>query len=157
MHNEIILPPSDNPRVPVAEYAFRHLTRVQLRFNDIDMLGHVNNSVYLEAFDLAKVQYFQAVADGRLDWRKVNIVVANINCDFFAPTFFDEEVGVITTVTRIGEKSLSLEQRLINVTTGQVKTVCRTVMVGIDLKTGHSAAVDLDWVKAVATYEGRVV
>ncbi|MDE7397331.1 MAG: acyl-CoA thioesterase, partial [Muribaculum sp.] len=78
-----------------------------------------------------------------------------INCDFYAPTFFNEEVGVVTTVTHVGEKSLNLEQRLICLTTGQVKTVCRTVMVGIDLATGHSAVVAREWVDAVSTFEGR--
>ena len=32
--------------------AFRHTLPLQLRFNDIDLLGHVNNSVYFSFYDL---------------------------------------------------------------------------------------------------------
>ena len=41
-----------------AQYPFKRSTSVQLRFNDIDALGHVNNSVYFQFFDLAKTEYF---------------------------------------------------------------------------------------------------
>ena len=41
-----------------AQYPFKRKTQVQLRFNDIDALGHVNNSVYFQFFDLAKTEYF---------------------------------------------------------------------------------------------------
>ena len=34
--------------------AFRHTLPLQLRFNDIDLLGHVNNSVYFSFYDLGK-------------------------------------------------------------------------------------------------------
>ena len=40
---------------------FRHSIPVQLRFNDIDILGHLNNSVYFTLFDLGKTRYFEAV------------------------------------------------------------------------------------------------
>ena len=34
--------------------AFRHTLPLQLRFNDIDLLGHVNNSVYFSFYDAGK-------------------------------------------------------------------------------------------------------
>ena len=41
--------------------AFRHTLPLQLRFNDIDLLGHVNNSVYFSFYDLGKARYFETV------------------------------------------------------------------------------------------------
>ena len=40
---------------------FHHSIPVQIRFNDIDMLGHVNNTVYFSFFDLGKARYFEEV------------------------------------------------------------------------------------------------
>lgn len=37
---------------------YRHHQPIQLRFNDIDMLGHVNNTLYFEYMDMAKTRYF---------------------------------------------------------------------------------------------------
>ena len=152
MTNKIYNMPDDkNPRVPMAEHPFRHMVEVQMRFNDTDMLGHVNNSVYLGYFDLGKTQYFTDVAKGVVDWGNINIVVVNLNVDFFAPTFINEQVAVLTQVVSIGQKSLTMEQRLVNVKTGQVKCMARTVMAGIDLHTGQSQPIDADWVDNIST------
>ena len=35
-----------------------HTLPLQLRFNDVDMMGHVNNAVIMEFFDLGKSHYF---------------------------------------------------------------------------------------------------
>lgn len=35
-----------------------HTLPLQLRFNDVDMMGHVNNAVIMEFFDLGKSSYF---------------------------------------------------------------------------------------------------
>ena len=155
MKEEIILPQSNNPRVPEPEFPFRHLIPLQIRFNDIDMLGHLNNGVYLTFFDLGKARYFQEVFPQKIEWRKINIVVVNINCDFYAPTFIDEKIAVVTTVTHVGEKSLRLEQRIVNPESGEVKCLGRTTMAGINLATGKSAPLEPEWVAALEEYEGR--
>ena len=82
----------------VVRHQFRHSLPLQIRFNDIDTLGHVNNSVYFPFFDLGKADYFNAVRGENVDWKKADIVVANINCDFLAPVYFNEKIEVRTQV-----------------------------------------------------------
>ena len=36
------------------EIAFHHTLPIQLRFNDVDKFGHVNNTVYFSFYDLGK-------------------------------------------------------------------------------------------------------
>ena len=40
----VIYPASQNPKVPEATQLFRHITPIQIRFNDIDILGHINEA-----------------------------------------------------------------------------------------------------------------
>ncbi len=155
MAEVIKLPASQNSRVPEPRFPFRHLVPLQMRFNDIDMLGHLNNGVYIAFFDLGKSRYFLDIMPDGVDWKHINIVVANINCDFHAPTYIYEEIGVVTTVTEMGEKSFVMEQRIVNTKSGEVKCVGRTVMVGFDLATGHSAPIEQKWIDAIERYEGR--
>ena len=61
----------------------------------------------------------------------------------------------MTTVTEMGEKSFVMEQRIVNTKSGEVKCVGRTVMVGFDLATGHSAPIEQKWIDAIERYEGR--
>lgn len=134
---------------------FRHHLPVQIRFNDIDVLGHLNNSVYFTFMDLAKTRYFQAVLSEKLRWGQVGVVIVNVNCDFCAPVFFDDDIEVETAVTAIGEKSLTLEQHVFSPADGQVKCRCTTVMAGFDPKTLTSAPILPEWRAALEAYENR--
>ncbi|MBD5174495.1 MAG: acyl-CoA thioesterase [Bacteroidales bacterium] len=142
-------------RIPTAEFDFRHRQPVQLRFNDADMFGHINNTVYLQFFDLAKLEYFKCLMGGRIDWKAFGLVVANINCDFFAPCYLEEQLEVVTAVASLGNKSLVLEQRLVSVPKGTVKAIARTTMVNFSLATGATEPISDDWRSRIAAYEQR--
>lgn len=142
-------------RVPVAPYEFRHRQPIQLRFNDIDMLGHLNNSIYIQLLDLGKTNYFHQFIDGRLDHDKLAIVVANINCDFHAPAYLEERLEVLTAVESISEKSLRLEQRIVNADTDEVKCRAITTMVSIDPNTGRAVDITSEWRKSLSEFEQR--
>lgn len=141
--------------IPEPQFPFRHSTPVQVRFADTDLLGHVNNSIYLQYMDMGKTAYFTAAAPGDIDWRHVNIVVVNINCDFLAPTTLGEPVEVLTQTTRIGDKSLALEQRVVNSATGQVKCAARTIMAGFNPATGESQPIADEWRRSISHFEQR--
>ena len=41
--------------------SFRHATPLQLRFNDIDVLGHVNNNSQFALFDVGKTEFLSLI------------------------------------------------------------------------------------------------
>lgn len=136
-------------------FPFHHSLPLQIRFNDIDTLGHVNNSVYFPFFDLGKAEYFRDVKGNSINWNKVDIVVANINCDFIAPIFFGEVIEVQTQVLSIKNSSFTVFQRLINSKTKEVKCCCTTIMVGFDIINQCSAPLAQEWIEGLNEYEQR--
>ena len=68
------------------EIVFHHTLPIQLRFNDVDKFGHVNNTVYFSFYDLGKTEYFASVCPG-VDWEKTGIVVVHIEADFVKQIF----------------------------------------------------------------------
>lgn len=143
-----------NTRIPAPQFEFRHRCGVQIRFNDIDMFGHLNNSVYLQFADYAKSRYFMQMMDGHFDPRRLGMVVANVNCNFYAPTFFEEKIEVLTGVETINNSSLVMEQRIVN-DRGDVKCIVRSVMVSFDPATGEAVPVTDQWRKDISDFEGR--
>ncbi len=133
---------------------FRHALPVQIRFNDVDQYGHMNNSSYFSLYDLAKTSYMRDVF-GNKDWHHMGIVVANINADFLAPVFFSDDLIIETTVIHLGHKSFTLLQRAINKASGVLKCQCRTVMVGYDVATKEPVELPADFKQAVCDYEGK--
>ena len=37
---------------------FHHSLPIQLRWNDADQFGHINNTLYFQYYDMAKMDYF---------------------------------------------------------------------------------------------------
>lgn len=129
---------------------------VQIRFNDVDQYGHMNNSSYFSIYDLAKTSYMREVFGGD-DWDGLGIVVANINADFLAPVFFSDELYIETKVVHVGHKSFTLLQRAVNKASGVLKCQCRTVMVGYDVATKEPVDLPLDFKRAICEYEGKTL
>ena len=132
---------------------FKNRIPVQLRFNDVDVIGHVNNTVYFSFFDLGKTTYFEAVRGSHIDWAGVDLVICHIEADFISPIFLKDKIEACTAITRIGTKSLTMEQAIIDTTTGQIKCTCRTIMVGFDPATNTSKEISEQWKEAIRAYE----
>jgi acyl-CoA thioester hydrolase len=137
------------------ETTFKHSIPVQLRFNDADAFGHINNSVYFSFYDLGKTEYFNAIRGKQLDAKNIGLVVAHAEVDFLAPVFLTDEISVQTTVSEIGNKSFTLLQRIVEPSTGKEKCVCKTIMVGFDFKTQQAIPISDEWREAITKFEGK--
>lgn len=134
------------------ERIYHHRIPAQLRFSDIDQLGHVNNAVTFSLYDMAKARYFtELFGDDYLG--TFGMVVANVNANFFSPVYFTENIVIETAVTHLGNKSFTLHQRAVNDDTKEVKLECTTIMVGFDPETAVSMPLPEDFKKRIMEYE----
>lgn len=117
---------------------FKHAIPLQLRFNDIDVLGHVNNNSQLALFDVGKTEFYNTMRGVLDDWSKVEAVIVNINCTFMRQIHFSNPIEVRTRVKKIGEKSFVLQQILRNTANGDICSFCESVMVSVDLESRQS-------------------
>ena len=132
---------------------FKHITPIQLRFNDFDALGHVNNSVYFSFYDLGKTSYFADVLSKLEVAKEVGVVIGHIEVSFLLPVYPGENVAVQTAVVEIGNKSFKLLQHLVDLDTNEIKCICNTVMVCFDAKTKTTRQISDEWRKAMAEFE----
>lgn len=144
----------NHKELPPLELFHSH-TPLQIRFNDVDMLGHVNNTVYFSFYDTGKTYYFSEVRGRTMDWKHVDTIIANVNCAYIAPIFFGEEIEVLTTCISVSEKSFKLLQMIREVKTGEIKSVCETVMVSYDPAGHTSRPLPEGWKKMLSEFEQR--
>ena len=126
---------------------------IQIRFNDIDALGHINNNIYLSFFDLGKADYFDKMRGSAVSWTEGAIVIAHLEMDFLEPTFYKEKIEVESKVIKIGDKSGEFLQQLKSKTTGAVKCICKTVFVYIDAASQKPTSVPYVWREAIEKFE----
>lgn len=142
-------------QVPESTYPFYLSTEVQQRFNDLDSLGHINNSIYMQYLDLGKIDYFSRVLGDLFTSRQESLVIVNINCQFYHETRFGEPVAVLTRADSIGVHSIILEQRVVNPNTQQVKAIARVVMAGFNISQDAGMAIPQAWRDAISAFERR--
>ena len=114
-----------------------HTTPIQIRFNDVDQMGHVNNAVIMEYLDLGKDAFFSGhgLSPTKSDF---TVMVVHYDVDFKAQIHYHDKIQVETSIERFGTKSLTMLQRVVNTETNVVCVECRTVMAGYRRSTTSS-------------------
>lgn len=134
---------------------FKETLPIQIRFSDIDALGHINNNVYFSYFDLGKTTYFETIkGKSDISWTDGLIVVAHIEVDFLSPVYYRENIVVDSKVTKLGDKSGVFLQQIRNVKNGEVKCRCKSVFVTYDAHTQASMPIPDTWRKIISEHEG---
>lgn len=92
---------------PRGRSAYRHFTRISLRWADNDAYGHVNNTVHYAWFDTAVNEWL--VGQGLLDIDQGDPIglVVETGCRYFAPLAYPGAVDIGLAVERIGSSSVT--------------------------------------------------
>ena len=88
-------------------------TNIEVRFSDIDALGHVNNAVFFTYFEEGR-KHFSKKGFNVSDISDFKFIMAHIRCDFFRPIRFNDHVILQMWVKGIGTKSFSFEYRIVD-------------------------------------------
>jgi acyl-CoA thioester hydrolase len=132
---------------------FRHIIPLQIRFNDVDKFGHVNNTIFFQFYDTAKTDYFSYVCKG-VDWERIAIVVVKIEAEFLAQIKAGSRIAGRTRAVKVGHKSFHLEQEVFDVDTMEVKSRCFSIMVLYDLENHQAIPFPDEWRQAINSYDG---
>ena len=85
---------------------------IQVRFSDLDVLGHVNNSVYLSYFEMARVHYFGQLLGYDWDWRTNGAVLVKNEVEYIQPILLKHQPLIFVSVDEIGTKSYTLSYEI---------------------------------------------
>ena len=124
-------------------------TPIQMRFADVDQLGHVNNVNLQHYFDLGKTGYYNEVLKKSVDWRGKAFIQRATDSEFLAQTRYGETVAVHSWVERVGTTSITMFQQIVNSETGERKAVSRSVLVMFDFEAQQKIPVPDQWRQAI--------
>lgn len=84
---------------------------VEVRFADIDGMGHVNNAVYLTFLEHARMRFFTEVAGAQSE-RDFPFILAHASLDYKAPIRLGSKPVVRMWTSRIGGKSWDFDYEI---------------------------------------------
>jgi acyl-CoA thioester hydrolase len=129
---------------------FAYTTTVDVRYQDHDTMGHVNNAIYVTYMEQARSGYLMDALGVPLD--ELSMVVANLEVDFRRPVQFAREVEVAAAVTDVGNTSFTMVYEVRD--DEGVAVEGETTQVALDPGTGDPRSVPQGWRDAIAELEG---
>ncbi|MBK9283086.1 MAG: acyl-CoA thioesterase [Sphingobacteriaceae bacterium] len=134
---------------------YRHCTDIQVRFNDIDSLKHVNNACYLSYCEIGRVNYFHAIFRNHINWIDRGFVLARTEMDHLNPIFLQDKVKCYTRIEKIGTKSITVSNCIVKENKSEIIECANAlgILVAMDYKKELSIDVPKEWVALIKTFE----
>lgn len=131
---------------------FRFSTTLEVRWRDLDALGHVNNAVYLTYLEQARIHYMQEMGLGFRSLEDVGMILAEVTCTYHSPLSLGERVTIWVRISELRNSSFIFEYRLEG-EDGRLAATARSVQVCYDYRAGRSVPIPDPWRAAITAYE----
>ena len=118
-----------------------HWETVEVRWGDMDALGHVNNARYFTYCETARMSLFEALELSRFRTEpRLGVGLVHASLDFKQQVRFPANIEVGQRVARIGGSSFTLEYGLYREGTALLVASGSAVVVWMDFEAGEALA-----------------
>lgn len=134
---------------------FRFFYPVQIRYADLDAQWHVNNAHFLTILEQARLSYIRQLElwDGK-SFLDLGVIIADIHIAYKAPIALEDEIQVALRVSHIGNKSMTMENEILNTKDRSLKAQAEVVLVTYDFHSKMTIPVPESWRKKIMEFEG---
>jgi len=136
----------------MADDRFRFSIELEVRWRDLDALGHVNNAVYFNYLEEARLRYMRemgATVDSPAD---VSVIIAEVQCQYKSPLGLGERATILARVSELRNSSFIFEYQILG-GDGRLAATARTVQVCYDYQAARPVPIPDRWRAAIAAYE----
>ena len=141
----------------MSDYRFYH--PVEVRYGDLDPQGHVNNAKHLTYFEQARIAYFIQLGLFTKDqsFMDIGVILADVHITYLEPVYFGQNIKVGIHISKLGNKSMTWEQNILDADTDKVLAKGEVVMVTYDYRTEKTIPVPPIWREKIGKFEGLAV
>ena len=135
---------------------FRFFHPVEVRYGDLDPQGHLNNAKYLTYFETARINYFVHLGlfiPGQ-SFMDIGVILAEARITFLAAVHFGMPVKVGVHTSKLGNKSMTVEQNIVHAGSGEVLATGQVILVAFDYHTNETVPIPDLMRETISTYEG---
>ena len=133
--------------------AFKFSTQIEVRFRDLDALGHVNNAVYLTYFEVSRLHYWKKLFGGDA-FNRHSFVVVRAECNYRSPAHAGEILQVFAKVSELRKSSFVFEYEIVEQVTGRIVAEGSTVQACFDHEQKKARPIPPDLRASILEFEG---
>ena len=134
---------------------------VQVRWRDLDALGHVNNAVFITYFEFARLAFIRDLLgpDAAIDRQTMlpvdfQFILAEVTCSYRSPVTLEDTPVVQIWVSEVGRKSFVFLYRMTDERSGRLLAEGRSTQVWYDYRAGASRAIPEDVIERIEARQG---
>lgn len=134
---------------------YKHSHSIKVRFSDLDVVGHLNNSRYQTYIEEARIAYFHDVVIHDKTSLDFHSVVSKITIDFIKPIEFGDDITIYTRVFNFNERSHEIHNLFVrreNEKT-EIMATAQTLMVAFDYNTKQPSTYPEEYIEKVKQFE----
>jgi len=131
---------------------FRFSTTLEVRWRDLDPMGHVNNAVYFTYMEQTRVHYLRELGLVLSDPAGMGFILAEASCQFKSPLELGERVTIYARVGELRNSSFIFEYRMEG-QDGRLAATARTAQVCYDYQAQRPVPIPDAWRRAIIAYE----
>jgi acyl-CoA thioester hydrolase len=137
----------------MSDFRFHH--PVEVRYGDLDPQGHVNNAKHLTYLEQARIAYLIELGLFTKDqsFMEIGVILADLHITYLAPIYFGEQIKVGVHISKLGNKSMTWEQNIVDAETGKVLAKGEVIMVTYDYKAEKTIPIPQEWREKISTFE----
>ena len=139
--------------MPTNPLIFRHHFPLRVRWGDMDAYGHVNNTLFFQYLESARIAYIEDVCMACLPEMPM-VVLADMHCQFQGQLHYPAEIVIKSAVTHLGNSSFDLQAQI-----WQDTRCCATAtarMVWFDAHKNRPTRIPADVAAAIRAYEEMI-
>ena len=133
--------------------SFRFAISLEVRFRDLDALGHVNNAVYLTYFEIVRTHYWKHLF-GLPPAQNWGFVMVRTECNYRSPALLGETIDIKTRVSSLKNSSFTFEYRLTESQTGRLIANGLSVQACYDMQQQKTVRISEEMRKRIKDFEG---
>jgi acyl-CoA thioester hydrolase len=128
---------------------------IEVRYGDLDPQGHVNNAKHLTYFEQARVAYMIELGLFTRDqsFMKIGVIVADVHITYLEPIYFGQNIKVGVHAAKLGNKSMTWEQNIVDADTGRELTQGQVIIVTYDYKEEKTISIPQEWRERIMSFE----
>jgi acyl-CoA thioester hydrolase len=129
---------------------------VEVRYGDLDPQGHVNNSKHLTYFEQARIAYMIELGLFTKDqsFMEIGVILADVHIAYLAPIYFGQNIKVGVHAAKLGNKSMTWDQNIVDAKTGKELARGAVIMVAYDYKEEKTINIPHEWREKIKAFEG---
>ena len=141
----------------MSDFHFYH--PIEVRYGDLDPQGHVNNAKHLTYFEQARVAYMIELGLFTRDqsFMEIGVILADVHITYLEPIYFGQKIKVGVHTARLGNKSMTWEQNVVDSDSGRELAKGEVVIVAYDYKQETTIPIPQKWRDTFIEYEGLKV